>query len=203
MTSEKQKLGPSEMNPIGWFLIVLFLIVVFILIFCAYNTRCKKRKTQPLIVDPCCKKAIAHALRIQNSPTNLSSIAITTYVPSVISFTTPGPTDFLEIPIDGQYNVSYSVEMYWFKEASVETRLLAVYPDKTPQDSVSGSQTYVKHRTGTVDNVTHYFQSYFPSGTKLYLQAQSSLENAVEVQSGSSASFFPPTTLASLYVSQV
>lgn len=192
------------MNPIGWFLIVLFLIVIFILIFCAYNSRCKKRKTVPLIVDPCCKKAIAQALRVQTASDNLAaSMPITSSLVTEIAFTTPGPSNFLEISVDGHYNVSYNLQLYWFAEASVETRVWAIYPDTTPADSVQGSQTRVRHRTGTVDNVTHYFRNYFPTGTKLYLQAQSSVENAVEIPTSGSATLFTPTTLASLYVSQV
>lgn len=187
------------MNPVTLFLIILFVVVLFVIILCACGTRCRRKKPCIPVVDPCCRRSRAHALRTQTTSTVIPAVPILSSGPIDISFTSPTANNYVEIPRDDHYRVTYNLQLAWTQEAGASVAIHVIYPDSTPAADISGSQIQAYNVIATTENLSQSFVSYFPKGAQLYLRAQATSDASVSVPASDSTTLLVPTTLASIY----
>jgi len=184
------------------FLLFLFIVIICILIICwpqGRRGRCRGRKKCPPIIDDKSRCFAAEVLRSQTDSTILPQIDIPADAPLTVPFNRPHDVTVIHVTQSGDYDVSYSLQLAWSQESSIETAVHTEVDSK--EDDVVGSQQFTHNVIASTQVLSHTFRAHFKKGTRVSLRIQASDAGSVSIPASTKAQLLLPSTLASLCIS--
>ncbi len=188
------------MSTQGWFLITLFAFILIVCILIAAFPRTRqvlRERRQNVFYEKA--RVFATGIRSQKEAVILAEIPIASAEPTTLIFNQPAAT--VLVPKAGTYNISYSVQLRWNKEATASVAV--VCDDIATKTTLIGSQQQLTVAISSSQIVSHQFVAYLKKGSSLYIVSQASEIDSIVVPSSESASVLTPTTLAALTLTEI